>query len=63
MLLRDGGSFLRTNDALDLAGIFGAGGAQKEGVILDNAVGKAGVRTYDIVSGKALSRPARRELT
>ena len=55
--------YLRTNDALDFAGIFGAGGALKEAVVLDKAVGKAGFRTFDIASAKALSRPARRELT
>ncbi len=52
-----------TNDALDLAGILGAGGAFKEAAAADKALGKVGVSTWEAASGKAFSRPMRRRIT
>ena len=52
-----------TNDALDLAGILGAGGAFKEAAVADKALGKVGVSTWEAASGKAFSRPMRRRIT
>ena len=51
------------NDALDLAGILGAGGAFKEAAAADKALGKVGMGTWDVASGRAISRPLRRQIT
>ena len=55
--------YIIANDALDLAGIAGAGGAFKEAAALEKGISKTGVRTMDLVSGSPISRPLRRQLT
>ena len=51
------------NDALDLAAILGAGGAFKEVAVADKALGRVGVGTWEAASGRAISRPMRRQIT
>lgn len=55
--------YIIANDALDLAGIAGAGGAFKEAAALEKGISRTGVRTMDLVSGSPISRPLRRQLT
>ncbi len=55
--------YVVANDALDFAGILGAGGAFKEAAALEKGVAKTGVRTWDLAAGSPISRPLRRQLT
>ena len=55
--------YIIANDALDLAGIVGSGGAFKEAAALEKGIGKTGLRTLDIAAGSPISRPLRRQLT